>query len=541
MGKLSVEFVPSVNDRQLLTAYAGEFSDGTPRGWEFIETPQGWEITLPNSAKLNTTHLSLPAAWGETPSVDANTTVLWRNSLAYLPRILQISGSTEAITVAERVVRSFLNWFESRAAADITTLKSGSQDHQSALRLRTLLWILSFLSREERQEEYIRFLALYERLLSVENRLLEELDLYQPNNHGIMLGIAHLHSTTLFPDLHSSSDARTWVERLYATLSEIIDEEGIASENTPIYQVFYVMLLEDIVAFIDWSGKFSGRARMFQLLLRSAQIGVSRQLLPNGAVPPLGDSPGGMQFRFKPVLGHLWSPNNGLAVSSREDEYLSFVAGFRSVIHKQLDDLSIAWWQNGDFILRDAGLLSYDQNNPVAVAMRGPKGHSLPTYSQFDAWTTKNSISYGKNSSRLRGKLLSREVLDHGVKILAELAIDEAPILRRSVHLEFAERITTRDSFTSTRFGDPLVRFLLDPSIKVKLQPDNSVVLERQNFECVAKFESSKPDLSVQLEVRESYVALEHHSLAKTSELIITIPNSKEPVDIVSTFEPIKS
>lgn len=536
-----MEFVPSVNDRQLLTAYAGEFSDGTPRGWEFIETPQGWEITLPNSAKLNTTHLSLAAAWGETPSVDANTTVLWRNSLAYLPRILQISGSTEAITVAERVVRSFLNWFEPRAAADITTLKSGSQDHQSALRLRTLLWILSFLSREERQEEYIRFLALYERLLSVENRLLEELDLYQPNNHGIMLGIAHLHSTTLFPDLHSSSDARTWVERLYATLSEIIDEDGIASENTPIYQVFYVMLLEDIVAFIDWSGKFSGRTRMFQLLLRSAQIGVSRQLLPNGAVPPLGDSPGGMQFRFKPVLGHLWSPNNGLAVSSREDEYLSFVAGFRSVIHKQLDDLSIAWWQNGDFILRDAGLLSYDQNNPVAVAMRGPKGHSLPTYSQFDAWTTKNSISYGKNSSRLRGKLLSREVLDHGVKILAELAIDEAPILRRSVHLEFAERLTTRDSFTSTRFGDPLVRFLLDPSIKVKLQPDNSVVLERQNFECVAKFESSKPDLSVQLEVRESYVALEHHSLAKTSELIITIPNSKEPVDIVSTFEPIKS
>lgn len=534
-----MDYVLSENDRRLLAAYAGEFSDGTPRGWQFKESPDGWEITLPNTAKLNTLELSKSSIWGTTPSTDANTTVLWRNSLAYIPRILQIKSGPEELVVVENIISSFLSWFEVTAANDINALKSGSQDHQSALRIRTLLWILSFLTREDRKEEFSRFLAHYARLLVVENRLLDELDLYQPNNHGIMLGIAHLHTETLLPDLRPGPDAQTWVARLYSTLGEIIDEDGIASENTPIYQVFYVMLLEDVVVFVEWAEKFSGRARMFQMLLRSAQLGVRKQLLPNGAVPPLGDSPGGMQFRFKPMLGTLWSPNNGIAVTSREDQYLSFVAGFRSVIHKQLDDLSVAWWQGGEFIMRDAGLLSYDEKDPIAVAMRGPKGHSLPTYMQFDSWTTKNSISYGKNSSRLRGKLLSRESQKNGVSFLAELAIDEKPILRRHVRLDFSEGLFVSDCFTSTRFGTPLVRFLLDPSIQVTKQADNSIVLSRGNLKYRAKFQSSKSVSIVKVEIRETNVALEHHRLAKTKELIITIPGSNEPVDIFSSFEQI--
>lgn len=534
-----MDYVPSENERRLLAAYAGEFSDGTPRGWVLKESEHDWEITFPNTATVSISQLGDPTVWGSTPGTDANTTVLWRNSLAYIPRLLQLKSGVKEVADAEKIIESFLEWFENTAATDIKSLKSGSQDHQSALRIRTLLWMLSLLLREERKSEFDRILSLYSRLLTIENRLLNELDLYQPNNHGIMLGIAHLHTETLLPDLLAGPDAQAWVGRLYSTLGEIIDEDGIASENTPIYQVFYVMLLEDVVAFVDWSGKFSGRARMFQMLLRAAQIGVRKQLLPTGAVPPLGDSPGGMQFRFKPMLGTLWSPDNGIAVVSREDEYLSFVAGFRSVIHKQLDDLSVAWWHDGEFILRDAGLLSYDQNDPVAVAMRGPKGHSLPTYRKFDSWTTKDSISYGKNSSRLRGKLLSRESLENGVSFLAELTIDEKPILRRHVRLDFAGGLFIRDYFTSTKFGSPLVRFLFDPSIQITKQAENSIVLSRGNLKYLAKFESSKPIFSIQIEIRETSVALEHHRLAKTKELLITIPGLNEPIDILSSFEEI--
>jgi hypothetical protein len=533
-----VEFVPSDNDRQLLAAYAGQFSDGTPRGWEFKELSEGWEITLPNTAKLLTSELINPPIWAEVPAKDANTTTLWRNSLAYLPRILQMQSGTQEVLLAEKIVNSFLDWIEATAADDIGKLKSGSQDHQSALRIRTLLWILSFLFRQEREEEFNRFLTLYVRLLSVENRLLDELSLFQPNNHGIMLGIAHLHAETLLPGLAAEgANAHEWVKRLYSTLGEIIDEDGIASENTPIYQVFYVMLLEDIVSFVKWAGKFSGQARMFELLLRAAQIGVRKQLLPNGAVPPLGDSPGGMQYRFKPMLGSLWSPNNGLAVISRDEEYISFVAGFRSVIHKQLDDLSIAWWRDGDFIFRDAGLLSYDQNDPIAVAMRGPKGHSLPTYTQLDSWTTKNSISYGRNTSRLRGNLLSREQSENELSFLAELSFDGTPIIRRRVRRIGTEVLKIRDTFTSIRFGNPIVRFLLDPSIQLTCQTNNTIVLERPGFRCVAKFESTKPEFAPRLQVGESNIALEHHKLAKTKELLITIPGSPESADVISTFE----
>lgn len=531
-----MDYVLSENDRRLLAAYAGEFSDGTPRGWVLEESGDSWEITFPNTAKITTLSLEDPTVWGTTPGSDANTTILWRNSLAYIPRLLQLKSGAKEVAEVEKIIESFLAWFEKNASIDINSLKSGSQDHQSALRIRALLWTLSLLLREERKDEFDRILSLYSRLLTVENRLLNELDLYQPNNHGIMLGIAHLHTETLLPDLLAGPDSQAWVSRLYATMGEIIDEDGIASENTPIYQVFYVMLLEDVVAFVDWSGKFSGRARMFQMLLRAAQIGVRKQLLPTGAVPPLGDSPGGMQHRFKPMLGTLWSPNNGIAIVSRETEYLSFIAGFRSVIHKQLDDLSISWWQNGDFIFRDAGLLSYDQNDPIAVGMRGPKGHSLPTYSQFDSWNTKNSISYGTNTSRLRGKLLSRLVTAAESDLIAELSCDEKPILQRRVRVVNARSITTTDTFRSTEYGSPLVRFLLDPSIDVVKRADGSVRLSRENFNALARFSSSKPDAELRVEVRESWVAFKNHRVAKTKELLISIPESEQKIEIVSSF-----
>lgn len=531
-----MQYVPSENDRQLLATYAGEFSDGTPRGWEFQETPDGWEITLPNNAKLKTSDLVKSEVWASIPANDANTTILWRNSLAYLPRILNIKSGVAEIELVASILSSFLAWFESTAASGIDSLKSGSQDHQSALRIRTTLWILSFLTREERAEEFERFLDLYSRLIYVENRLINELDLFQPNNHGIMLGIAHLHTQTLLPDFFVGPNAQDWVVRLYSTLGKIIDEDGIASENTPIYQVFYVMLLEDVVSFIKWADKFSGRAKMFEMLLRAAQIGVRKQLLPNGAVPPLGDSPGGMQHRFKPMLGTLWSPNNGLAVISREDEHFSLVAGFRSVIHKQLDELSIAWWRNGDFIFRDAGLLSYDQNDAIAVAMRGPKGHSLPTYTHFDSWTTKNSISYGKNSSRLRGSLTGREIHDGTTELTAELSFDGNPILQRRIKQTIGQELIVSDTFTASNYGKPIVRYLMDPSIDVKTGSDGKLNLTRKGLNILASFETSKVGHEIVIEINDSYIALEHNKLAATKEIVVIVENLVEPIEVKSIF-----
>lgn len=531
-----MDYVPSENERRLLAAYAGEFSDGTPRGWDLKESEHGWEITFPNTATVSTFELGDPTVWGSTPVTDANTTILWRNSLAYIPRLLQLKSGVKEVADVEKIIESFLEWFENKATTDIKSLKSGSQDHQSALRIRTLLWMLSLLLREERKSEFDRILSLYSRLLTIENRLLNELDLYQPNNHGIMLGLAHLHTETLLPDLLAGPDAQAWVGRLYSTLGEIIDEDGIASENTPIYQVFYVMLLEDVVAFVEWSGEYSGRVRLFQMLLRAAQIGVRKQLLPTGAVPPLGDSPGGMQHRFKPMLGTLWSPNNGLAILSSESEYLSFTAGFRSVIHKQLDDLSICWWKNGQFIFRDAGLLSYDQNDPIAVGMRGPKGHSLPTYSQFDSWTTKNAISYGKNSSRLRGNLLSRTSTTDKIEMFAELSYDDKKILQRRVQLMKNKCLTTTDTFLATRYGRPLVRFLLDPSIEVNKRSDGAIILSNENFKAIAIFSASDPNVQLTIDTHETQVALEHHRVATTWEILISIPECNDPIDIISSF-----
>lgn len=167
-----------------------------------------------------------------------------------------------------------------------------------------------------------------------------------------MLGIAHLHSETIFPDLLSGPDAQEWVARLYATFDEIIDENGIASENTPVTP----SVLRDVIggrSFIRRLGEFSGHARLFQMSPARLKLECGNSSLPLALCHRWGIAPGGAQFRFKPLLGNLWSPSNGISIDSDESRYVSFIAGFRSVIHKQLDDLSVTY---DSFILRGCRL-----------------------------------------------------------------------------------------------------------------------------------------------------------------------------------------
>ncbi|WP_181578528.1 heparinase II/III family protein [Arthrobacter sp. AQ5-05] len=528
---------PGLKTRELLVRYSGEFSDGTPRGWAVSRDSLGFKFTFPNGASIHSADLLDDAIWTKVPDVDHTTTILWRNSLIYLVRLLEFEYSEESVNITRKIVEGFLNWFEEIAVHDIQDLKSGSLDHQGALRIRTLLSTMSLLSRSDDSDNYDIFYNLFVRLMAVEEKLLNELNLYQPNNHGIMLGIAHLHASFLFPGSTQSLDAAGWVKRLYATLGDIIDADGIASENTPIYQVFYVSLIEDIVAFLIWSKQFPGKVRIFQLLMRAAQIGVQRQLLPNGAVPPLGDSPGGMQHKFKPLLGTLWSPSNGLAISSSTAHYLSFTAGFRSVIHKQLDELSVTWWSDGGFILRDAGLLSYDLKDPIAVAMRGHQGHSLPTYANFDRWTTQNSISFGRNDSRLRAKLLSNEVNSEFFSFEGLLKFDEKDILKRKVQYWPENKLEITDTFHSVQYGIPIVRFILDPTIIVLDARESSLTLKSPNREISMTVESNAKNVLPKIRLDNSFIAAEHYMPVKTKEVLISPAVPVENYQIVTTFQ----
>ncbi|QCY46933.1 hypothetical protein GcLGCM259_1192 [Glutamicibacter creatinolyticus] len=525
---------PSASLCNLLQSYAGTFSDGAPPNWKFKRQGNNWEISFPNSAVVRTEDLLDPKTWSVHPEKDANTTILWRNSLAYLPRLIESAESDEeTIELVAQIVESFIAWQDMSISLDIDSLRSGSLDHQSALRIRSLLWIISYLERNLMQEVE-KFRELYGRMFAAENRLLSEFSLFQPNNHGIMLGIAHLHAETLMPSPESDMNALKWIEALYSTFNEIIDSDGIASENTPSYQIFYVMLLEDLVLFIAWSRMLGTRARLFQLLLRSAELGVRRQLLPSGAVPPLGDSPGGMQYRFKPVLGLLYSPENGLAVRTSSNEYIAYIAGFRSVIHKQIDDLSFSWWRNGRFILRDAGLLNYDTKDQVAVDMRGSKGHSLPTYRNLDSWTTKNTISYGRNSSRLRAEFTGVENSSSNLAISAKLHLDDSVIITRSLEHRAELGVKIVDSFLASNRGEPLVRFLLDPETIITYRQDGDIGIRSGEEDLRVCFKASSGILN--FDINPSFVALEHNRKAKTNEIVLTVTSAEYPVRVETSI-----
>src|SRR5699024_2760784 len=95
--------------------------------------------------------------------------------------------------------------------------------------------------------------ALLGKIVSNIRKLINELDLLQPNNHGIMLGIAALHSAYFFPEVLETRDEHAvYVDFLYSSLSSILGQDGLADENTVIYQAFYVRLLSEITGFLNW-------------------------------------------------------------------------------------------------------------------------------------------------------------------------------------------------------------------------------------------------------------------------------------------------
>lgn len=168
--------------------------------------------------------------------------------------------------------------------------------------------------------------------------------------------------------------------------------------------------------------------------------------------------------------------------------------------------------------------------------MRGTKGHSLPIYSKFDSWKTSQSISFGRNDSRLRAKLESQIVGNDSTEYIAVLNLDGNPIVRRYIRFIYNDRVIVRDQFLAPGHGSPIVRFLLDPSIQATQIDDTSVLLNGPARTIQAKFECVGSTVDPLVSLAESHVALEHHKAAKTSEILIRTQKSEQIIEIESSF-----
>ena len=134
------------------------------------------------------------------------------------------------------------------------------------------------------------------------------------------------------------------------------------------------------------------------------------------------------------------------------------------------------------------------------------------------------------------GKLRSKTTGSESINITAEMLFDGKSIISREVSKLSNCSINVTDTFYSTEYGNPLVRFLLDPSINVNVNADGKITLRREGLEVLATFNSSVDNSDINIKIQDSYVAIEHNKSAITKEIIVTIKNNEDIKYLNSRF-----
>ncbi|RUQ14375.1 hypothetical protein D8M31_00150 [Corynebacterium genitalium] len=459
--------------------YWEKFPDGSPQRWQVEKRDKHWNIAMPNGAVIDVDIDAPKLHYDADFPQDRESSRLWANSLRYIVPMLGEGDYETAWTLLSQ-----LSDILAQDLKDEHGRFSGSLDHQFALQLRTLCELRAWLLKRPQSGDTVAMDSVLTETVASIYRHVQSIGLLRPNNHGIMLGISLLHSFYMFEDVpwkpsgQSSESGRDEVEQfLLESLFSVLGTDGVANENTPIYQGFYLKLLSGITDFQTWA--YGTAHADFAAMNSKATTAYRHMLLPNGAVPPLGDASVSMQRQLKALPGLWTTVENGLLVRSNSDSFFSFVCGYRGVFHKQLDDSSIFLWHKGDALIQDAGLKSYDGNDPVAVGIRGQLGHSGLFFPSFDSLRAEKVVAYGSGTRLISASMEVRndDSADSfqavGRYTFRDVAVERC--VTWTGERSFMLRDLVRADSAS---GRAVSRFLLDPQAEVRFM-DSGVVAVR--------------------------------------------------------------
>lgn len=452
------------------------FEDGSPERWKSELKDDGtWHLTFPNGAEALVNRDRPNIDWEGEFDSDHTSTRLWTNSLRYLVDMLDAGD----IATVQKLLESF-QAFIIRHLENPKALASGSLDHQSSLQLRTLCEVRAWAAsrRQEFPEQAMQLDETAYSIVKSVRTLTEALELLTPNNHGVMLGIALLHANALFPETVTElSDNETVHQFLGSTFAHVLGDDGVANENTPIYQGFYVRLLDQIVAYERWA--FDTPNADIERFSAIAKEAYRHVMIPGGIIPPIGDASVSRQSVFDYAPGVWASPQNGLFVSSSDDTFFSLVCGYRGVFHKQMDDTSMILWKNGEFLIQDGGLASYDKNDPVAMAIRGQRGHSGLFFTDFDDVLAESVVAYSTSTRTVKSEMLADlEPTGALARVTGKVEFRGTAVQRTATVLDHSRYLIRDEIMWSGGATSPVSRFLLDPAAQLSVDASGALVIK---------------------------------------------------------------
>lgn len=453
-----------MEQRMTLEEYARLFVGKLSSVWSITPLEDGYEVSFPNGRRGLIR--SEDTEWGYEFPQDLVTSRLWYHSLTYAPHFYWDYGDWDTTAA---VFSSYSRFFSEQL------LQPGyrpinSLDHAHSVQLLVACTTYASLIEKgelspDREKVLVDFVDCIGRSAAADGMI-------HMNNHGMMLTRSLAHVGFVFDGKTEMATRckELGKEKFDEIISQAFDDEGIANENTPAYQILYMRVIDTMITFLARTeGTDNPTVVKWKQLIEAAKSSLALQLLPDGTIPPIGDDAGGPS-PYPACLGELYSPSNGIFVRKDHEKYISIISGNRGPVHKHFDDTSIRLQYKGTDLIIDAGLLNYDVTDKVGISVVSQRGHSGLYFPKFDhlrpidAFLAKPPRQSGYMGRGEDG--LNREYLD------CTYVIDnDYRAKRRYTFLSDAE-ILIDDEYSAPNTVEPVVqRFLFPKRAEITFTP----------------------------------------------------------------------
>ena len=398
--------------------------------------------------------------WNHTFALNADR--MWYYSLAYIGRLLATWAQrkdADASKLAIDLISDFMD-FTAIAENRLAIGRIPSADHSASERLKVLLTCHQML------DEVGASTALRVRLLREIHRWAEWLADDRNlgvGNHKLMGATSLIYVCALLADGEGSGYLKVAEDRILSLAAQSFDKDGLCNENTIGYHNFNLSLyrkLRTVLANLQIADDLRDK---IDALIGRASHALELCVLPDGKIPPIGDSPRydlGLPSRDAAFCFF----ESGFAVVKRDGLYFSLVCGGRTEWHKQMDDSSIYLQYKGVDVIVDAGSYSYDQSDPYSRCITSTTGHSAIVPALLDGLPRHEVQSkFGPVS----GCIERFEESDDGVRIACAYSVPGCgAMLNRYVFVGRSHEVVVVDTFDAPDTADVVQRFLLGPGVE---------------------------------------------------------------------------
>lgn len=429
--------------------------------------------------------LSHGVQWDRKFATQANSSIMWLFSLAWIGRLLstfQQRNNDEDLRIAVVGLESFLKYscgLDSQSSIG----KIPSADHSAATRVRVLIKYIQVI--RERPDVDSALLEKVCDCLNYWSDWLAEPKNYKKNNHGLMGSIALLHSAVQFGTApYASAYLEVATNRIIELGKSSFDRDGLCNENSIGYHNFNLHCYRGLLEFCKHYALSETLVDFLEELTLRATKALAFCVWQDGSIPPIGDS-AVYRVNIRSRNESRCFYDSGFAVVKNEDLYLSIQCGAPSEIHKQVDDSSMTLrFMNLD-ILVDGGSYLYDRMNPHRRCVESSLGHSGLFLKEFDGLLRSEFL---RKFGPVSGKIERFEESNDGVRVKCVYSVSNGrTVFTRHIFVCWPDEVAIVDSVEFSEIGSSreiVQRFLFGPTLDARLDETNKLILRSDEFSC---------------------------------------------------------